>query len=164
MGTGDRSDHFVPSVAYSTGLLAGGLLVDSVAHLIGAHPREGNEMSTAKADVLELLDEAPEDYPAGEVESILTNITVATDYPRPERELSESEADLWNALQEIVAPTVKAEILAVLDRLPDDCTMEDILDKLDEREHLRRGVASAIYEPLISQEEMEAWFEQWARG
>jgi hypothetical protein len=58
---------------------------------------------------------------------------------------------------------MKAEILAVLARLPDDCSIEDILEDLDEREHLRRGLASAIYEPRISQAEMEAWFEQWAR-
>lgn len=120
-------------------------------------------MSTAKADVLELLEDAPEDYESGEVESILANITLVKDYPHPGRELNESEADLWAALQEIVAPTAKAEIRAALDLLPDEFTIDDILEELDEREHLRRGVASAIYEPLISQEEMEAWVEQWAR-
>lgn len=120
-------------------------------------------MSTAKADVLELLEDVPEDYESGEVESILANITLAKDYPHPCRELNESERDLWEALQEIVAPTLKAEILVVLDGLPDDCTMDDLLERLDEREHLRRGVASAIYEPLVSQEEVEAWVESWAR-
>jgi hypothetical protein len=163
MGTGDRSDHFVPSVAYSTGLLAGRFLVDIVAHLIGAHPGEGNGMSTAKADVLELLEEVPENREFGEIGPILARITLAKDYPHPERELSGAQAELWDALQEIAAPTLKAEILAALDPLPDDCTMEDIFEELDEREHLRRGVASAIYEPLISQEEMRAWFDQWAR-
>lgn len=163
MPAGDRSDHFVPRVAYSTGLLLGRVLIEIVADLIGAHPRKGNRMSTAKADVLELLEDVPEDGELGEVERILGRITLAKDYPHPGRELNESEADLWNALQEIVAPTAKAEILAALDQLPDDCTMDDILEELDEREHLRRGVASAIYEPLVSQEEMEAWFEQWAR-
>jgi|GEM_PF-5527602 len=163
MSPGDRSDHFVPLVAYSTGLLLGLFLVDIVADRIGVARTKGNRMSTAKADVLELLEEASGEYPPGEVERILASITVANDYPHPQRELSESEADLWGALQEIVAPTVKAEILAALDRLPDDCTMDDILDKLDEREHLRRGVASAIYEPLVSQEEVEAWVESWAR-
>lgn len=158
MGTGDRSDHFAPLVAYSTGLILGLFFVDIIAHLVGAHPREGNGMSTAKADVLELLGE-PHD-----IDRVLpTRITLATDYPHPGRELSDAEADLWDALQEIASPTAKAEILAVLDRLPDNCTLDDILEELDEREHLRRGVASAIYEPLISQEEMEAWFEQWSR-
>lgn len=163
MPAGDRSDHFVPRVAYSTGLLLGRVLVEIVADLIGAHPRKGNRMSTAKADVLELLEDLRDDVPAAEVERFFAGITLAKDYPHPDRELSEAEADLWNALQEIVAPTAKAEIVAVLDQLPDDCTMDDILEELDEREHLRRGVASAIYEPRISQEEMRARFEQWAR-
>jgi hypothetical protein len=54
MAPDDRSDHFVPLLAYSTGLLAGLLFVDIVAHLIGAHPREGNRMSTAKTEAPEL--------------------------------------------------------------------------------------------------------------
>jgi hypothetical protein len=163
MPTGDRSGHFARSVAYSTGLRLGRLPGEILSALMRTLAAKGNRMSTAKADVLELLEDVPEDYESGEVESILANITLAKDYPHPERELNESERDLWEALQEIVAPTVKAELLAVLDRLPDDCTMDDILDRLDEREHLRRGVASAIYEPLISQEEVEAWVESWAR-
>lgn len=158
----DRSDHFAPSVAYSTGLILGLFLVDIVAHLIGAHPREGNRMSTAKAGVLELLEVHPDDFVPGEIDRDL-RITVAKDYPHPGRALSESEAGLWDALQSITQPTVKAEVLAVLARLPDDCTIDDILEELDEREHLRRGLASALVDPLISQEEMEAWFEQWAR-
>lgn len=162
MAMDDRSDDFVPLLAYSTGLLTGRFLVDIIAHLIGAHPREGNRMSTAKAGVLELLEARPDDFSPGEIERSL-RITVAKDYPHPERVLDESEADLWDALQSITSPTVKAEIMTVLGRLPDDCSIEDILEELDEREHLRRGVASALYEPLISQEEMEAWFEQWAR-
>jgi hypothetical protein len=161
MAGDDRSDHFVPRVAYSTGLRLGRFLAEIISGLMHTLPSEGNRMSTAKADVLELLEEGS-DQP-GEVESILTNITLAKDYPHPGRELNESQADLWQALQDIVAPTMKAEMLAVLDRLPDDCTMDDILDRLDEREHLRRGVASAIYEPLVSQEEVEAWVESWAR-
>ena len=163
MTKGDRSDHFVPLLAYSTGLLAGRLLVDIVAHLIGAHPGEGNRMSTAKADVLELLQDLPGLEGSGEIERFFASITLARDFPHPGGELDESDADLWKALQSITAPTAKAEIVAVLDRLPDDCTMEDILEELDEREHLRRGLASALYEPLTSQEEMEAWVEQWAR-
>lgn len=162
MSGNEKSPILVPLLAYSTGLLIGRFLVDIVADLIGAPSREGNRMSTAKADVLELLEDAPADR-HGEIQRVLSRITLAKDYPYPE-ELSASEADLWEALREITAPTLKAEILTVLNRLPDDCTMEDILEELDEREHLRRGVASAIYEPLVSQDEVEAWVEQWARG
>lgn len=161
MSGNEKSPTFVPLLAYSTGLLIGRFLVDIVADLIGVPAREGNRMSTAKAGVLELLEDAP--VARGEIQRVLSRITLAKDYPYPE-ELSASEADLWDALQEITAPTLKAEILTVLNRLPDDCTMEDILEELDEREHLRRGMASAIYEPLISQDEVEAWVEQWARG
>lgn len=158
-GANDRSDRFGPLVAYSTGLRIGRLLGETLSAFMRPPALKGNRMSTAKADVLELL----EDDASGQMGSVLARITLAKDYPHPARELSEAEADLWQALQEIVAPTAKAEILAVLARLPDDCTMEDILEELDEREGLRRGVASAIYEPRISQEEMEARFEQWAR-
>lgn len=163
MPAGDRSDHFVPRVAYSTGLLLGRFLVEIVADVIGARSRKGNRMSTAKPDVLELLEALPEDGELGEMARVLAHTTFAKDYPPPARALSEAEADLWEALQEIAAPNAKAEILAAIDQLPDDCTMEDILEELDEREQLRHGLASAIYEPRISQEEMRAQFEQWAR-
>src|SRR5687768_12700027 len=109
MPTGDRSDHSARSVAYSTGLRVGRLLGEILSALMRPLASKGNRMSTAKADVLELLEDAPGDYEPGEVESILANITLAKDYPHPNRELNESERDLWEALQEIVAPTVKAE-------------------------------------------------------
>ena len=164
MESGDRSDHFVPLVAYSTGLILGLFLVDIVADRIGARPAKENRMSTAKADVLELLEEVPGEGRGGEFERFLrTRTTLAKDYPPPARTLSPAEAELWEALREIAAPTAKHEILAALDALPDDCTMDDILEELDEREELRRGLASAIYEPRISQEEIEAWIEQCAR-
>lgn len=51
MSTGDTSDHFVPSLAHFTGLLAGLLFVDIVVDLIGAHPREGNRMSTTEIEI-----------------------------------------------------------------------------------------------------------------
>jgi hypothetical protein len=120
-------------------------------------------MSTAKAGVLELLEDVAEESQSGQIGPVSAHITLAKDYPRPARELSGAESEMWEALQEIAAPTAKAEILAALDPLGDEFTIEDILEELDEREHLRRGLASAIYEPLISQEEMEAWFEEWAR-
>src|SRR5687768_3362813 len=99
MPAGDRSDHFVPRVAYSTGLLLGRVLVEIIADLIGSHPGEGNRMSTVKADVLELLEDVPENGEVGEMEPLLGRITLAKDYPHPGRELSEAEADLWEALQ-----------------------------------------------------------------
>jgi hypothetical protein len=160
----EKSPTLVPLVAYSTGLIIGRFLVDIVAHRIAAHPRKGNRMSTAKADVLELLEEAPEDGFPGEFERFLrTRTTLASDYPQPARTLSPAEAELWEALREIAAPTAKAEVLAALDALPDGCSVDDLLEELDEREDLRRGLASAVYQPLVSQEEMEALFPQWMR-
>ena len=158
-----KSDHFAPSVAYSTGLRLGRLLGQIISALMRALSSKGNRMSTAKADMLELLEEVPENGESEQIGPILARITLAKDYPHPGRELSGTQAELWEALQEIAAPTAKAEIMATLDQLSNDFTMEDLLEELDEREHLRRGVGSAIYEPLISQEEMEAWFEEWAR-
>lgn len=70
MPTGDRSDHFVPLVAYSTGLILGRFLVDIAAHLIGAHPREGNRTSTAKTGIVDLLEDDPENCTAAEAEHI----------------------------------------------------------------------------------------------
>jgi hypothetical protein len=158
----EKLPTFVPLLAYSTGLLIGRFLVDIVSDLIGVPSREGNRMSTVKADVLELLEDAPADR-YGEIERVLSRITLAKDYPHPARELSGVEASMWQGLQQITSPSAEAELLTVLTRLPDDCTTEDVLDELDEREGLRQGLASAIYEPRISQEEMEAWLEQWAR-
>lgn len=159
-----ESDHFAPSVAYSTGLRLGRLLGEIISALMRPLPSKGNRMSTAKADVLELLEDVPEDRFSGEFERFLrTRTTLAKDYPHPARELSGAEAALWEALREIAAPTAKAEIVAALDPLPDDCTMADILEELDEREQLRRGLASALYEPRISHEEVKAWIEQCAR-
>jgi hypothetical protein len=157
----NRPGHFGPLVAYSTGLRIGRVLGEILPAFMRALSSKGNRMSTAKADVLELLEDDP-DYASGQIGSVLSRITLAKDYPDPARELSGAEAALWEALREIAAPTAKAEILAALDGLPDDCTMDDILEELDEREHLRRGLASAIYEPLISHEEVEAWIEQCA--
>lgn len=68
MPADDRSDHFVPLLAYSTGLIAGWFLVDIVAHLIGAHPREGNRMSTAKTEVS--MDDLPENCTPTQAEHI----------------------------------------------------------------------------------------------
>jgi hypothetical protein len=159
-----ESDHFERSVAYSTGLRLGRLLGEILSALMRPLASKGDRMSTAKADVLELLEEAPEEGLPGEFERFLrTRTTLANDYPHPARALSAAEAALWEALQDIAAPTAKAEILAALDRLPDDCTMEEILEELDEREQLRRGLASAIYEPRISHDEVKAWIEQCAR-
>jgi hypothetical protein len=66
----ENSPTFASLVAYSTGLILGLFLVDIVADRIGAHPRKGNRMSTADADVLELLNDLPEDCTPAQAEHI----------------------------------------------------------------------------------------------
>jgi hypothetical protein len=61
---------FASLVAYSTGLILGRFLVDIVVHRMAAHPRKGNRMSTANADVLELLNDLPEDCTPAQAEHI----------------------------------------------------------------------------------------------
>ena len=63
-----RFDHFVPQVAYSTGLILGCFLVDLITDLIGAHSREGNRMSTAKTGGS--LDTLPENLTSAQAEHI----------------------------------------------------------------------------------------------
>ena len=55
-----RFDHFVPLVAYSTGLILGRLLVDIVADLICDYSRRGNRMSTVGIAVPPLPKGQPE--------------------------------------------------------------------------------------------------------
>lgn len=60
MPAGDRSDHFVPRVAYSTGLLLGRFLVEIIVDLIDPHSRKGNGMSTTEIEVPKLPSRHPE--------------------------------------------------------------------------------------------------------
>lgn len=49
----------------------------------------------------------------------------------------------------------KDEVRQVLDRLPDDCTMDDIRYALHVRTAIRRGLWSLENEPTYTQEEVE---------
>ena len=57
--------------------------------------------------------------------------------------------------------TAKTEAETLLQRLPDDCTYDDIHYHLYVIEKVSRGVESAEEEGTISQEEMESRLEQW---
>ena len=52
--------------------------------------------------------------------------------------------------------TAKDEVRALLDRLPDDCSLEDVQYHLYVIEKIRRGIERADEEGTISQEEVEA--------
>jgi hypothetical protein len=51
--------------------------------------------------------------------------------------------------------TAKDEMRSLLDKLPDDCTLEDIQYHLYVLEKIRRGIQRAETEGTISQEEAE---------
>jgi hypothetical protein len=58
--------------------------------------------------------------------------------------------------------TAKAEIKAILNNLPDDCSLEDIQYHLFALEKIRRGIKRAEKEGTQSQEEVERTFVKWA--
>ena len=57
--------------------------------------------------------------------------------------------------------TAKDEVRALLDRLPDDCSLEDVQYHLYVIEKIRRGIERADEEGTISQEEVERKFNKW---
>jgi len=57
--------------------------------------------------------------------------------------------------------TAKTEATSLLQRLPDDCTYDDIHYHLYVLEKIRRGLESAEKEGTISQDEMEKRLKQW---
>ena len=57
--------------------------------------------------------------------------------------------------------TAKAQAESLLQRLPDDCSYDDIHYHLYVIEKIRRGIDSAENEGTLSQEEMEKRMETW---
>jgi hypothetical protein len=57
--------------------------------------------------------------------------------------------------------TAKQEIRSLLDKLPDDCTFEDVQYHLYVVEKIRRGIQRAENEGTISQEEVERRLGKW---
>ncbi len=57
--------------------------------------------------------------------------------------------------------TAKDEIKALLNRLPDDCSLEDIQYHLYVIEKIRRGIERAEKEGVLSQEAIEKHFDKW---
>lgn len=58
--------------------------------------------------------------------------------------------------------TAKSEIQSLLQKLPDDCTLEDIQYHLYVIEKLRRGIERAETEGMVSQEDVETRLSKWA--
>ena len=57
--------------------------------------------------------------------------------------------------------TAKEEVEALLNRLPDDCTLEDIQYHLYVIEKVRHGLEIADAQGTISQEEAEGQLNEW---
>ncbi len=57
--------------------------------------------------------------------------------------------------------TAKNEVQTLLDKLPDDCTLEDIQYHLYVVEKVRRGIDRAQGEGTVSQQEAEERLGKW---
>jgi len=57
--------------------------------------------------------------------------------------------------------TAKEEVKALLDRLPDDCSLEDVQYHLFVVEKIHRGIERAEKEGVLSQDEVERKLEEW---
>jgi len=57
--------------------------------------------------------------------------------------------------------TTKDEIESLLQRLPDDCTLEDVQYHLYVLGKIRRGIERAESEGAVSQEEVERRLAKW---
>ncbi len=57
--------------------------------------------------------------------------------------------------------TAKEEVKALLDKLPDDCSLEDVQYHLYVVEKIRRGIERADKEGTVGQEEVERKLRKW---
>lgn len=57
--------------------------------------------------------------------------------------------------------TVKEEVKALLDKLPDDCSLEDVQYHLYVVEKIHRGIERAGKEGVLSQDEVERKLDKW---
>ena len=57
--------------------------------------------------------------------------------------------------------TAKEEVKALLDNLPDDCSLEDVQYHLYVVEKIHRGMERAEKEGVLSQDEVERKLDKW---
>lgn len=57
--------------------------------------------------------------------------------------------------------TAKEEVKALLDNLPDDCSLEDVQYHLYVIEKIHRGIERAEKEGVLSQDEVERKLNKW---
>ena len=58
--------------------------------------------------------------------------------------------------------TAKSEMQSLLQKLPDDCTFEDVQYHLYVIEKVRKGIERAESEGVVSQEDVETRLSKWA--
>ena len=58
--------------------------------------------------------------------------------------------------------TAKEEVRSLIDKLPDDCTLEDIQYHLYVVEKIRRGTQRAETQGTLTQDEVERKFSKWS--
>mgnify|MGYP001046517332 CR=1 FL=1 len=56
---------------------------------------------------------------------------------------------------------VKEEVRLLLDKLPDDCSLEDVQYHLYVVEKIHRGIQRADQDGVLTQEEVERNFSKW---
>jgi hypothetical protein len=57
--------------------------------------------------------------------------------------------------------TAKEDVKALLDKLPDDCSLEDVQYHLYVVEKIRSGIERAETETVLSQDDVERKFSKW---
>jgi len=57
--------------------------------------------------------------------------------------------------------TAKEEVKALLDKLPDDCSLEDVQYHLYVVEKIRKGIERSEKEEVLSQDEVERKLNKW---
>jgi hypothetical protein len=62
---------------------------------------------------------------------------------------------------EVIVNTAKNEIQSLLQKLPDDCSYEDIQYHLYVIEKIRKGIERTEIEGVVSQDEVEKRFDRW---
>ncbi|MCK5690835.1 hypothetical protein KAI87_16255 [Myxococcota bacterium] len=58
--------------------------------------------------------------------------------------------------------TAKDEVKLLLEKLPDECTLEDVQYHLYVVEKIQRGIERADTEGALSQDDVENQFSKWA--
>jgi len=57
--------------------------------------------------------------------------------------------------------TAKTEVRSLLEKLPDDCSIEDVQYHLYVVEKIQHGIDRAEQEGMLGQKEVERKFQQW---